>query len=241
MSHRLYSSLAHLWPRIANRDTHVHEAQHLQELLDAAYGNRVTSILELGCGGGLIASHFDSDREVILTDLSADMIHLAQQQNPTRQCIPGDMRYLRLDRTVEAVLLHDAVMYLTTESDLMATVRTAATLLAPGGVLLVLPDVVKEHFAERSAAGGLLGVDGVQLLEWHWDPDPTDTTHQLDLALLYRDAKEGMKSMTETHTLGLFPSATFIKCMVEAGLRPVEHLVWDDTLFPEVFAAQKAP
>lgn len=239
MNHRLYTSLAHLWPRLAARDSHAREAQHLQELFDEARGARVTSILEMGCGGGLIASHFEADREVILTDLSAEMIRLAQGHNPTRECMVGDMRTLRLNRTVDAVLLHDAVMYLTTESDLASTVETAAALLEPDGVLLILPDVVKEQFVERSTGGGTVGSTGVQLLEWHWDPDPTDTTHRLDLALMYRDDSGGLHSMTETHTIGLFPSSTFVNCIRKAGLHPLGHLVWDDTIFPEVFAAQK--
>ena len=241
MTHRLYTSLAYLWPHLAERDSHAIEAVHLQELFDEARGQHTASILELGCGGANIAAHFDATREVILTDLSADMLQVARQNNPGRQCIIGDMRSLTLDRTVDAVLLHDSVMYLTTEADLTAAIQTAATLLKPGGVLLIVPDAVKEHFVERSAGGGTLGEGGVQLLEWHWDPDPSDTTHQLDISLLYRDASGTMQSMHESHTLGLFPSAIFVQSIRSAGLLPVEHLVWDDTLFPEVFAALKTP
>ena len=49
--HRLYTELAPLWPMLTDRETTAQEAHHLQDLMDRAHGNRVDSILELGCGG----------------------------------------------------------------------------------------------------------------------------------------------------------------------------------------------
>lgn len=239
MTQRLYSELAPWWPLLAERETLAEEAEHLIALLDEAYGSPIKSLLELGCGGGGLASHVEPDREVVLTDLSADMLAVCRANNPNRDCILGDMRSLRLGRTFEAVLLHDAVMYLTSEADVQAAFDTAAAHLADGGVLLVVPDVVHEHFQERAVSGGTVGRPGVQIMEWHWDPDPADTTHRLDVSVLYRDESGGMKSMHESHTLGLFPTSTFIRCLINAGLTPIDGLIWDETLMPEVFAAQK--
>ena len=186
-----------------------------------------------------MASHVDPNREVVLTDLSAEMLTVCQANNPNRECIAGDMRSLRLNRTFDAVLLHDAVMYLTSEADLQAAFDTAAAHLSDGGVLLVIPDVVHEQFQERAVSGGTVGRPGVQIMEWHWDPDPNDTTHRLDVSVLFRDESGTMKSMHESHTLGLFPTSTFIRCLFNAGLTPIDGIIWDETLMPEVFAAQK--
>ena len=239
MTQRLYSELAPWWPLLSDRDTLAEEAEHLIALFDEAHGSPIGSLLELGSGGGGLASHVDPDREVILTDLSAEMLAVCKANNPTRDCIAGDMRTLRLNRRFEAVLIHDAVMYLTSEADLQAAFNTAAAHLAVGGVLLVVPDVVHENFQERAVSGGSVGRPGVQIMEWHWDPDPTDTTHRLDVSVLYRDDSGAMKSMHESHTLGLFPTSTFIRCLINAGLTPIDGLIWDETLMPEVFGAQK--
>ncbi len=239
MTHRLYTDLAPWWAALANRDSHPAEAAHLQALADQALGCRVESLLEIGCGGGGIAAHFDDDREVVLCDLSAEMLEVCRGHNPGRTCVQGDMRTLRLDRTFDAVLLHDAVMYLTSEADLQATMHTAAAHLNPGGVFLVVPDVLKEGFTERAVSGGTVGYPGLQLLEWHWDPDPSDETYQLDINILLRTEAGTMEAIHETHTLGLFSAETFVRCLMNAGLKPVSELIWDETLLPEVFAARK--
>ena len=237
--HRLYTELAPLWPMLTDRETTVQEARHLQDLMDSAHGERVSSILELGCGGGSLAAAFDSDRDVVLTDLAPEMLAVARKQNPHRRCVQGDMRTLRLPDTFSAVLLHDAVMYITTLADLHAAIHTAAAHLDPGGVLIITPDATKEQFVERAVSGGRIGQPGVQVMEWHWDPDPLDDTHQLDIVVLHRDDRGTMHSMHESHTLGLFSAVAFIDALRANGLTPMVDLIWDDTLFPEVFAGRK--
>ena len=130
-------------------------------------------------------------------------------------------------------------MYLTTSADLHAAIRTAEAHLAPGGVLIITPDSTKEQFVERAVSGGRIGQPGAQIMEWHWDPDPNDDTHQLDLMVLHRDEHGTMRSMHETHTLGLFSAVAFIDAMRANGLTPMIDLLWDDELFPEVFAGRK--
>jgi len=43
------------------------------------------------------------------------------------------MRSVRLGRTYDAVIIHDAIMYMTTEDDLVAALATARAHLAPAG------------------------------------------------------------------------------------------------------------
>jgi hypothetical protein len=52
------------------------------------------------------------------------------------------------------VFVHDAIMYMTTEDDLRAALRTVAAHLAPGGVALVAPDATAETFREATEHGG---------------------------------------------------------------------------------------
>jgi len=208
-------------------------------LIDQSLERKAETILELGAGGGLLASHFGSDREVVLSDISPEMLAVSRANNPERRHVMGDMRSLHLQETFDAVLLHDAVMYITSPEDLNRVFATAAAHIKPGGVLLVLPDVVKEDFEEMTVSGGTIGQPGAQLLEWHWDPDPSDHTFQIDMSLLLKDEHGTVKAVHEHHTMALFDSRTYVLALRQAGFKMVDGLIWDEHLTPEVFCGKK--
>ena len=61
---------------------------------------------------------------------------------------------MRLGRTFDAVFIHDAIMYMTTQADLTAALATAHAHLKPGGALLVMPDCVSETYVPNVEDGG---------------------------------------------------------------------------------------
>jgi SAM-dependent methyltransferase len=241
MSYRLYSDLASWWSHVADRDSYATESAVFVRLLDEAAGKKVESILELGSGSGMLASHIESTREVVLTDLSSDMLDVSRTHNPSSEHVQADMRTMRLDRVFDAVLLQDAVMYLTSPEDLLAAFKTAAAHLKPGGVLLCLPDLVKEEFRETSMSGGSLGQPAAQLLEWHWDPDPNDHTYRIDMSFLFKHEDGRMETLHEHHELGLYDRKTYCTLIREAGFELVSAMVYEDIEIPEIFCAIKKP
>src|SRR5205085_2770976 len=96
----------------------------------------------------------------------------------------GDIRTARLDRLFDIVFIHDAITYMTTETDLRQAMETAFVHCQPGGTALFVPDYVRETFEPRSDHGGEDGEDGrgLRYLEWAFDPDPTDTTYEVHYA-----------------------------------------------------------
>src|SRR3954465_3737423 len=76
------------------------------------------TLLELGAGAGGNASFVKRTFRCTLTDLSPPMLALSRALNPDCEHLPGDMRTLRLQRQFDAVLVHDAVAYMTTRADL---------------------------------------------------------------------------------------------------------------------------
>ena len=129
----------------------------------------------------------------------------------------GDLRTLRLGRTFDAVLVHDAVSYMTTEADLRAAIATAWIHTRPGGAAIVTADVLADSFVERTDP--LDGEDGVRALRgvmWQWDPDPADTTYRVDFALLLREGGD-VRLVHDSHVEGLFPRSTWIRLLTEAG------------------------
>jgi trans-aconitate methyltransferase len=59
-----------------------------------------------------------------LVDLSEEMLVVSRRLNPECEHLLGDMRTLRLGRSFDAVFVHDAIDYMTTEADLRRAVRS---------------------------------------------------------------------------------------------------------------------
>ena len=76
------------------------------------------------------------------------LLAVSRRRNPDCDHHLGDMRTIRLGRRFDAVFVHDAVAYMTTDSDLSAAVSTAFEHCRPGGLLLVAP----KHFRESGRA-----------------------------------------------------------------------------------------
>ena len=196
--------------------------------------NPDASILELGSGGGNMASHLKARAHLTLTDLAPGMLALSATLNPECEHVEGDMRTLRLGRTFDAVLLHDAVMYMTTEADLRAAMETAYTHLRPGGVVILIPDFTAETFQPRTEHGGHDGHDGRSLryLEWTHDPDPLDTTIVTDYCYLLRERDGSTRVLGDRHIEGIFPRATWLGLLADVGFQAdVSVDAWEREVF----------
>ena len=213
-----YSVLAPWWPLISPVGDYAEEAAYIAEVLHG-WPYRVRRVLELGSGGGHIAHHLRNQFDMTLTDVSAEMLAVSRSLNPECRHVRADMRTLRLGETFDAVLVHDAIDYMTTEHDLAAALDTAAAHLQPNGQLVVVPDDTAESFEPDSEVGGSDGPDGrsVRFLAWTYDPDPADTAVQTEYAFVLRSADSTVTTAHETHRTGLFPVSTWLRLLAEAG------------------------
>jgi hypothetical protein len=131
------------------------------------------------------------------------------------------MRSLRLGREFDAVFVHDAVTYMTSERDLLAAMRTAYAHCKPGGVALFAPDCTKESYRPASRSGGHDDANGrraLRYLEWDWDPVREDTTYHVSMVLVLRDGNK-VRVVDDRHTFGVFPRRDWLRLMREAGFR----------------------
>lgn len=217
---KLYGELAHWWPLMSPPEGYADEAAELIEWLESVAGP-VSSLLELGSGAGHLASHWDVG-EVVLVDSSAEMVAVSQALNPGHTHVLDDLRTLRLERTFDAVVLHDAVMYMTTRADFVAALRTAAAHLAPGGAALFLPDATRESWEPGNAVGGADAPDGsgVRFLEWGSELDDGDVV-QVDFAVMVRDADGRVQHFHEAHAMGVFAESVWDRELAAAGFERV--------------------
>jgi ubiquinone/menaquinone biosynthesis C-methylase UbiE len=151
---KLYGELASWFHLLSTPTDYAEEAEFVRSLIVEAGSSTPSSVLELGSGGGNNASHLKAHFQMTLVDLSQGMLALSQGLNPECEHIPGDMKTLRLGRTFDAVFIHDAIMYMTGESDLRQALETASVHCKAGGVFLVMPDMIKETFVSLTTHGG---------------------------------------------------------------------------------------
>jgi SAM-dependent methyltransferase len=215
---KLYAELADWWPLLSPPSDYAEEAAHVRALIEETSALVPRSLLELGSGGGNNASHLKAHYALTLVDLSPEMLRVSRALNPGCEHVQGDMRSVRLGRSFDAVFVHDAVMYMTSEADLGAAIRTAAAHCRPGGALVLAPDYVREIFAPGTESGGSDGEGrALRYLEWVYDPDPADETYEVDYVVVLRDEAGATRVAHDHHVEGLFPRATWLRLLGEAG------------------------
>jgi trans-aconitate methyltransferase len=215
---RLYGDLAEWFPLLTAPADYAEEAEVYRVLLTGAAQFPVATVLELGSGGGNNASHLKQHFQLTLVDKSPGMLEVSRRLNP--ECVHrlADMRTVRLGEQFDAVFVHDAVSYLTTEDDLRATVRTAFEHCRPGGVALFVPDHLKENFRPGTSHGGHDGEGrGMRYLEWTRDPDPGSATYVTDFAYLLHDEEAGTTVLYDRHLCGLFSADEWLRILQEVG------------------------
>jgi SAM-dependent methyltransferase len=234
---KAYQELAAWWPLFSPPVHYVEEAADLLQRLEPLPPPGTATLLELGSGGGSLAFHLKQQFRLTLTDLSEGMLAQNRAMNPEAEFVAGDMRTLRLNRTFDYVLVHDAVCYMTTQADLQAAIETAAAHCAPTGTVVFLPDFVKETFTPGSEDGGEDGADGrgFRYLEWSSDPDPNDTTYLVDYAFMMRDANGDVRVVHDRHIEGLFARQVWLDAFTAAGLSASSEL---DAFGRDVFIAR---
>lgn len=239
----MYTELAAWWPLLSSPEDYAEEAAFYQKMLVKACERPPQTLLEIGSGGGNNASHLKARFEMVLVDLAPGMLAVSRKLNPECEHIEGDMRTVRLGRQFDCVFVHDAVCYMTTESDLRKAIETAFVHCKPGGAALFAPDHVKENFRSSTDSGGYDGEGvGMRYLEWSWDPDPTDTTYAVDYAYLLRGGDGSVRVVHDRHTEGLFSRADWLRLLSEAGFQPSAVPFDHSELEPgsyEVFVARK--
>ncbi len=225
---RLYADLAPWWPLLSSPEEYAEEAAFYRNILLETGIPAGSSLLELGSGGGNNASHLKQHFRMTLVDLSPGMLAVSQALNPELEHIQGDMRSVRLERQFDAVFIHDAIVYLTSEEDLLQALITAYTHCRPDGTALFHPDTTLENFKLSTDKGGHDGPErSMRYLEWTWDPDPADSTYQVDFAYLLREADGSIRCEHDRHEFGLFSTETWLRLIAEAGFqaetRPFVH------------------
>ena len=220
-TNRLYADLAHLWPLMSPPEDYADEAVCWARELRKRLGSGRARILDLGTGGGHLLHHIASGFDATAVDLSAAMLAHSRRLNPEVTHRVGDMRTIRLGETFDAVLIHDAIDYMTTEDDLLAAFATARAHLRRGGLLLTAPDDYVETFVPPRVWYETRRANGAELtfVEYSTDTDPDDT--QAETVYVFFFEQDGaLRVEVDRHATGLFPISTWERLLIKSGFEP---------------------
>lgn len=226
---RLYDDLAWLWPIWGSADDYVDYCNHVTRLIRLHSQIPVHSMLNIGCGGGKNAFNLKRYYDVTGLDLSPKMLELAYELNPECEFVQGDMRTFSLQRIFDAVLVDDAVAYMTSRADLKSTFAAAWTHLRPGGVMVVSPDDTKETFVQNhtavTPAVGKREQTNIEVMfvENSYDPNPEDDHHEGTMVYLIREDGK-LRIEMDHHILGLFALDVWRQTLAEVGFRIHEEI-----------------
>ena len=220
---RLYTDLAWLWPMWgAAADEYAHYCRHVSALVERFAERPASTLLDIGCGGGKNVFNLKETFRVTGVDLSPTMLAQASELNPESVFVQGDMRTVRLGTTFDAVLMDDAISYMTSLADLTAALRTAHVHLDPGGVLVATPDVTVETF-QQNRTTVTPGTDtgrrdelDVVFIENVYDPDPSDEQYETTVLYLIRD-RGHLRIETDHWRMGLFSLDTWRRVLRDTG------------------------
>jgi len=116
-------------------------------------------ILEIGCGSGNLAPFFlKAGYNYVGLDLFQEMIKIAKKVDPKAKFVQGDMRKLKLKDKFDAILITGrSFTYLTTNDDVMNTLKSIHKTLKKNGVLIFdnfnaeeIIEMKKKRFVQES-------------------------------------------------------------------------------------------
>jgi SAM-dependent methyltransferase len=218
VSPRLYADLAYLWPLVSPPALYRQEAARVAEIIRTTAARTVRSVLELGSGGGHLASHLRTRFEMTLVDRSVEMLEQSRGLNQHCRHRQGTMEAIRLGERFDAVLIYDAISYIASETGLRLVFATAREHVRPGGVVLLGPDAFRETFEERTYRG-TCNVREMRFsyVERCFDPDPDDSLVTSDFVFNVHIRQQPPRTYRDRHLFGLFPRATWLNLLANAG------------------------
>ncbi len=241
---RLYRDLADWYPLLTPVGDYAEGAAYYRRLFETHAQKPPRTLLDLGSGGGHNAAHLKGTLACTLVDISPDMLALSRRLNPECEHIEGDMRSIRLGRCFDGVLVHDAICYMASRTDLAAAIATAFEHTAPGGVAVFQPDFVSEAFEPGTEFGGSdRGGRGLRYVEWRSVPDAAIDSYVSDMVYVLKDEHGVVEMVHDRHVMGLFPRAVWLEMIARAGFEPLtlafEHGSYSKTGC-EVFLGRRA-
>jgi len=153
-----------------------------------------------------------------LVDRSAAMLEQSRRLNRRCRHHEGTMEAIRLGERFDAVLIYDAISYVTSEEGLRLVFATAREHVRPGGAVILGPDAFRETFEERTYRGTRNTREvRFSYVERCFDPNPDDSLVTSDFIFNVQFGQQQPRTYRDRHVFGLFPRAIWSNLVADAG------------------------
>lgn len=133
---KAYEKLSKFYKKDWGKDS-IRYVDLIKNVIDS-FNLRISSILDVGCGTGILAKELKNmDFEVTGIDISDNMIDVANETTTGIEFIVSDMRNFNLSKTFDMITCaFDAINYVTTDEDMKDTINTIYNHLNANGVFI---------------------------------------------------------------------------------------------------------
>ncbi|MFO7659411.1 MAG: class I SAM-dependent methyltransferase [Candidatus Cloacimonadaceae bacterium] len=222
---RLYSDLSWLWPLWGDSHAGSEYERYCKFIIDKVNivkQRELSTLLNLGCGGGKNLNTLKKHYTCTGLDISADMLKLAKDLNPECTFVQADMRNFGLGVKFDLVFIDDAITYMVNRNDLEQVFVQAFNHLEPGGVMIVTPDATTETFKQNetqvfhSIPSELYSDTEVVYITSNYCRDLAAEQSEGVFVYLIRNKGE-LTIESEVHQFGLFPLQVWKDLLNQTG------------------------
>lgn len=189
-------------------------APELIRQLRRRYGRRRGRVVEIGCGGGILARRLvDAGYSVFGIDASPAMVRLARSRVPEARFRVGALESARIPRCEAIFAVGEAVTYVTGGlSALRRFFARAHRALTPGGLLAFdfLESAERRTYPPRSFAGA----DWAMVVRADVNPTGRVLTRRMTV---FRKVGDVYRRSQETHRVRIYPRAEIADALERAG------------------------
>ncbi|MFI6033549.1 class I SAM-dependent DNA methyltransferase [Streptomyces sp. NPDC051315] len=195
-------------------------AEHAELIGDLArrHVSDPVTLLDVGCGTGEHLRYLAKQFSVTGVDLSGSMVRVARRKLGNVAVHQADMRKFDLGRTFDVVCsMYSSIGYLGGPEELRAAISRMAAHVAPGGVLIVEPWILRERWNGGVLAHATVEHEGVTISRMgHWRTEGARS--QVDMHYLVSEP-DGVRHFVDHQDLALYSLEEYKNAFALAGFQ----------------------
>ena len=218
----MFDRSADLYDSFYSYKDYAAEAEQLVELI-RRHNRKARSILDVACGTGKHLAQLRERFHVEGLDLDPNLLEIAGRRLPGVPLHEADMGDFDLGRQFDVITcLFSSIAYVRTPDRLAWTFERFRRHLAPGGICVVEPWFYRDVFESGYTFALEVDQGSTKMVRLSTSRRRGDES-EMEFHYLVADGEAPIEHFEETHVLGLFSPADYVKAQENAGLSLVHY------------------